>query len=72
MKEKTWIPISKGVPAENCKCYVTIKYKTTGGRKTREAVWNKEEQKFIDKDTGNSIENIVIAWMPRSVPEPYY
>lgn len=66
-EEIIWIPINDRFPNENQKVWVTLEYHG-GDRRIDKCIYRGGS--FM-KDKYISCDNIVVAWMPRFVPEPY-
>ncbi len=63
-----WIPVSERLPEEEETVWTTVKY-STGRTETKTAIY--QSGRFCNILSRDYFSNIVIAWRPRIVPEPY-
>ncbi len=69
--DNPWIPIGESLPEENQKVWVTNEYHG-GSRRVEESVYKNNEfyeTGYLNRDIVST--DLVKAWCPRFVPEPY-
>lgn len=69
--DNQWIPIGESLPEENQKVWVTNEYHG-GSRRVEESVYKNNEfyeTGYLNRDIVST--DLVKAWCPRFVPEPY-